>query len=196
MVFIYFIFGVQIGKCLPWLEKTDLPFSVNLAFLGNGFILIGYLIGEIFRQQNSFVRAQNKMELLVGIVALIGAVFLAINNRLAFMNDYRRVVMARSLYGNSIMFIGSGITGSLFLITLMRMLPQRRIILDRVGGETLTILAVHIFVMNVLERMASIEGTNPANILVANVMLSVAVLFISYAIAYAIRKTIQYLAKA
>ena len=195
LVFANFIVGGVLGLLLPMFENYDLPFSLNCAFIGNGFMLSGYLIKQLLQMHYSFEYSRYRLlSFITGIVSLVLLCILSFYNVKATDNFWGRVVMARSLFGNYILFICSGIIGSLSILMLTRVCFRKQNIICAIGAETLTILCIHSLLISWVEKVLYKIAINSWLMVFALIILSAAVLAFSYVVAILIGKIVPNLA--
>lgn len=163
---------ITFGKPLPALGY---PFSIDVAIIAAGFMLIGYRIKDFFENfMNKLL-----MHRLILYATILGGVTvtLAFLNTEAKIGSLGRVVMALSQYGNFPLFLIGGVTGSVFVVSLSMLLNRlkwKKVII-KIGQSTILILAIHQQYINIIEKMVIIYGIN-RNI-VTWLLLSMVVLF-------------------
>lgn len=131
-----FVYNHYFSFRLPWSIDVSL---VSLVFYASGYYLKPYLIDKKYRIP------------IIFYVLVIAAHF-----GLAFFNT-TKVDMYRAIYGNPLLFIINGLSGTLFIIAIAKSLKLPRV-LSFLGQHTLTILAVHGRVLTVIKAIALLLG--------------------------------------
>jgi len=138
---IIFLIGVLGSIFLPRIE-IGYPFSIDTAFSGVTFIIIGYYISKYFLK---FLK--NKVILM----------FLGILSIFSFFNSNNNyILMATRVFNNNVLFYIFAIIGSLFIISLSMNLSNKKLqILDFFGENSLLILMIHKLVIIIFETIFS-----------------------------------------
>ena len=116
--------------------QTNLPWSINIAMVS----LIFYGFGFHFFGKIRSIPAKTS--------AVLAIVMFAIN---FILYDYNiKIDMYRAIYGNELLFIAAGVSGSLFVLFFFKALPVFRF-LGFVGKFSLTILATQLLAMTFIK---------------------------------------------
>jgi acyltransferase len=117
-------------------SKFDVPFSINIAAVS----LIFYAFGSHFFNKLNNLNPKT--------TALYAIIFGIINFFLFNLND--KVDMYRSIYGNELLFILNGFSGSLFILLLFKRFPVFKF-LGFIGKFSMVILALQLLAMSVIK---------------------------------------------
>lgn len=140
--------------------KIGYPFGFNIAFLGNVFVLLGYIIRMFCEKYTDMWEkiTVNKCILCTSLVVvfIVTGVGAYMNLEATKDNGYGRAVMAISEWGVTELFILTGISGSLLIIFIARKIVQLgwlSISFQRIGKITVPILAIHYLVQLCIEKV-------------------------------------------
>ena len=133
------IIAATLGFIWPVLTGMHLPWSIDVALVATAFYGTGHLMSDGIKNIN---RKQALMML---------PIFLAIGI-LAFYFNPDKVDMYRSQYGNQLLFLASGIGGSLAVMLFFRIVPVFRF-LSYIGRHTIVILATHLRAMTLIKAI-------------------------------------------
>lgn len=123
------LFCVLLGFSLPRYYDINFMWSADVALVS----LIFYTIGFYFKQQILNPKKSLKWPFLLAIGGLHFGLF--------YFNH--KVDMYRSEYGNELLFILNGVLGTLFYISLFKLIPRFKIF-EFIGKFTIPILALQI----------------------------------------------------
>lgn len=167
--------------------KYGLPFTVGVSFAGAAFICVGKLLWELH-----FFKWAEKRKIYIQVVLFLfafGLTFvLAYFNKSGYDNDYHRIVMALSYFGNYFMFIGSSLFGSICVIVLSMMVSKFSFskVIAKVGQLTFVILMLQQIAINALET--GLSHFNMHSIFVIPIFGSIIVLIFCYTIGWILTK--------
>lgn len=167
--------------------KYGLPFTLGVSFAGAAFICLGKLLWEFH-----FFEWVEKRKIYIQALFLslaFGLTFvLAYFNKSGYDNDYHRIVMALSYFGNYFMFIGSGLFGSIFVIVLSMMISKFSFskALAKIGQFTFVILMMQQIAINALEK--GLSYLSLPSVFIIPIFGSIVVLLFCYAVGWVITK--------
>lgn len=118
-----------IGLIKPFFLKTNLFWSLDISLVAVSFYAIGYYL-------KNYIITSKKTK-TIWFCILYGSLHIT----LVFFNS--KVDMYRGIYGNPLLFLGAGITGSLFYIYLFKLLPLFKPLVFW-GKNTIIILGSHL----------------------------------------------------
>ncbi len=127
---------ITIGFFLPFMFKTHFLWSFDVALAA----LVFYSFGFFFK---SFFINLNKKHSLFLIIAfgVIHFTFFTLNSK---------VDMYRSIYGNELLFVINGISGSVFYLLFLKTFHQFKLF-EFIGKSTIPILALHLRALTVIK---------------------------------------------
>lgn len=157
------------------------PGNANVSFFGAFFMIIGMWVKSIFCDIDVFCNCRHRFrEAILLIISFLILLICTFTNEAALANSWHLVVMAKSEMGNTILFMLSGIAGTMMVIFLSRNVAFLNRIFGKIGRYSLTIMAIHMFVLDAFQRriknytLGNVEG------LVIIVIVTIATLVISY----------------
>lgn len=146
---------------VPFFIKSDvLIIDVILrAFIAFGFIAFGYSISQLIKKEN--------------INIIIGIIMISINIVATIFNG---VVDLYSLnFGNPIMYVLQGVTGSLGIIIILMNIKSIKIdFLSKIGENTLIIMSTHQILLMILTRV----GLNNTIVFILICLLEIPIVYI------------------
>lgn len=172
----YFMVGYLLGIIRP---SFGMPFSLDVSFIGAAFICIGLFIKKsTMIDKIKYLMPWKK--LVISIILLILTYFVAISNKQSYDNEYGRVVMALAYYGNILLFILSGIIGSLSVIILASFIDDAFEVklIDKIGKNTLLILLLQQITITYIEKL--LKDLIYIRIWITPIVLSTVVLLICH----------------
>jgi fucose 4-O-acetylase-like acetyltransferase len=127
-----------VGFAYNFLSNINLPWSINIAMVG----LLFYEFGKVCFPH--FIR-QSQMKTVVWMLAA-GVISI-------LLYDHNvKVDMYRAIYGNVLLFIMNGLSGSLLVICFFKAFPYFKF-LEFIGKFSLTILAAQLLAMTFIKLM-------------------------------------------
>lgn len=118
------------------LTETNLPWSINIAMVALTFYVFGYY-------------ALKKINAISQKTSIILAAALTVFNFLLYSHNIK-IDMYRAIYGNEIIFLAGGISGSLGILLFFKAFPVFRF-LGFIGKFSLTILALQLLAMTFIK---------------------------------------------
>jgi fucose 4-O-acetylase-like acetyltransferase len=128
---------VLAGIIWPKATGTHLPWSFDVALVSVGIYAAGH-------QLKNWMVVLEKRSLAIWIILLF------IIHGITFSINPSKVDMYRSLYGNEILFLISGISGSIAYILLLKSFPILKF-LSYLGKHTIVLLATHTRALTVIK---------------------------------------------
>ena len=123
------ILCVLAGMVWPKAVGIHLPWSFDVALVATGIYAIGH------HTKNWMIDLEKRMQ-------LVWMILMFIIHIITFYLNTLKVDMYRSLYGQEVLFIISGISGSIAYILLLKTLPFLKF-LSYLGRHTIVLLAAH-----------------------------------------------------
>ena len=122
-----------------WIKitKIHLPWSIDVAFVA----LLFYSIGNLLKKWISNISNKN---------AILFMIFLFVVHVISFYYNPLKIDMYRSIYGNELLFLVSGITGSIAYILFFKLVPIFKFF-SYLGKHTIILLATHIRILTLIK---------------------------------------------
>lgn len=122
-----------------WIKITNihLPWSIDVGFVA----LLFYSIGNILKKWITNISNKNAILFMIGLFVI---------HVITFYYNSLKIDMYRSIYGNEILFIISGITGSLAYILFFKLVPVFKFF-TYLGRHTIILLATHIRMLTLIK---------------------------------------------
>jgi acyltransferase len=122
-----------------WIKITNihLPWSIDVAFVA----LLFYSIGNLLKKWVTNVSNKNALLFMIGLFVI---------HVISFYYNPLKIDMYRSTYGNEILFLISGITGSLAYILFFKLVPVFKFF-TYLGKHTIILLATHIRMLTLIK---------------------------------------------
>ena len=142
----------EVVPYLPIVSIGRYPLNMDIALSGFCFLMTGHLL----RSWIDKIRCKsNSLLLLLSVVLFLATLLLAEANQV-------RIVMARGIYGNYILFLAAGLTGSIGVVLLMAFCERFMGVACRpmtwLGQHSLFVFASHHIVFKVLNRCYQLFG--------------------------------------
>ena len=132
--------------------KYKIPFEVDNAFVAMFFIQIGYLY-----KKNEVIVKKYINKITLPIIFIIHLIIFNLNNKIQY------VIMADGKYGNMPLFILAAIFGSIIYIALAKIISKKlkhKMLLCFIGMNTLTIMCIHKFAIQIANKIINILNLN------------------------------------
>ena len=127
---------ITAGLSFPRITVQPLPWSIDVAMAALAFYALGFFIFPLLRDLSK------KSGVIVFLVA-------GVVNLLLFSHNVK-VDIYRSEYGNPMLFLLNGITGSLFVLMFFKLFPVFKF-LGVIGKFSLVILALQLFALTCIK---------------------------------------------
>lgn len=189
------VVAVSIGGGLPvqgFFEDNGYPLSFNIALVGVGFMIIGYLLKCYLQSHNESLYLEKIIKptyklfmLLVCCLCLVSII--AYFNIETKSNYLQRAIMALGEWGNVYIFFITGIIGSLVVIFISMILNKNKLlskVMCAIGRNTIVILSIHLFILNSFKRI--LNSVNLNGYILPELVSTLFTLLMSFAIAYVI----------
>ncbi len=135
--YIFSIATIALGFFWAAYTGIHLPWSLDVAMVALSFYIAGGILKET-------LFGIEKLKLWVSLLILLG-----IHVVTHYLN-VEKVDMYRSEYGNQLLFLISGLTGSVFYVLLFKGIPLFKFF-EYIGKHTIVILATHIRALTVIK---------------------------------------------
>ena len=139
---------VLCGFVYPRISDFNLPWSIDVAFVS----LVFYSIGNLLKTKLIELNQKHTLRFL--------SLILIIHIALAFLNS--KVDMYRSIYGNELLFIINGFSGTLALLLLFKAIKAPRF-LSYLGKNTIPLLALQGRAMTIIKFVLLAFGVTVFN---------------------------------
>jgi len=122
-----------------WIKITNihLPWSIDVAFVA----LLFYSIGNLLKTWLTNLSNKNAILLMIGLFVI---------HIISFNYNPLKIDMYRSIYGNELLFLISGITGSLAYILFFKLVPIFKFF-SYLGKHTIILLATHLRMLTLIK---------------------------------------------
>jgi fucose 4-O-acetylase-like acetyltransferase len=122
-----------------WVKTTNthLPWSVDVAFVA----MLFYSIGNLLKEWVAKISNKKAILFMIGFFVV---------NVITFYYNPLKIDMYRSIYGNELLFLISGISGSLAFILLFKLVPIFKFF-SYLGKHTIIILATHLRMLTLIK---------------------------------------------
>lgn len=161
--------------------------SIDVALCGLGFILIGNILKK-YEFLSKITHARVVHNLILFIVLFACTFGIAIANTSSYDNEYMRPVMALGYYGNIMLFVITGVMGSLSILFISVVVEKTKIskMLESIGRNTFCILLVQQLCINYSERILVKFSFlfNPIGAFVISIGILIIANFISIIVTY------------
>ncbi len=139
---------ICLGFIYPHYINFKLPWSIDVACVALSF----YAIGNLFKEQ--IIRLNSNKTVIFLIVSLSLSVSFSLVNS--------KIDMYRSLYGNEILFILNGLTGTIFVMLLFKILKLNNFF-SFLGRNTIPLLALHFRTITFVKAVLILIGITTFN---------------------------------
>lgn len=145
--------GGVLTKYVGFLGSLQYPGNLNIAFCGSAFMIVGMFLKDILNKKGLLFFCKNKTkEFVISIISFAFLLLFTYTNTNALSNEWHQIIMSKSEMGWEILFVLSGISGSLVIIFMSRIVPAICKLLSKIGKYSLTIMAVHMFILDAVQR--------------------------------------------
>lgn len=187
--------AVSIGGFLPvhgFFSRYGYPFSFNIAFVGIGFMIIGYLLKCFLQSYNGSLILEKTMKSTYKLY-LLSACCLCLVSIIAYCNTQtqrtylHRAVMALGQWGNIYIFFITGVIGSMAIIFISMIINRNKLlskVMCCIGKNTIVILSIHLTILNFLECI--LNSMNLSGHILLEFVSTIITLLISFVISYII----------
>lgn len=173
---------VLIGFLFDWLVKDFyLPWGLNSALTIGVFFYVGYLMKEFKVFENKKLMTNSGLTVLSLGLGILAAVFLPAEN----------IVWADYKYGNYLLCLVAGISFSVLIIQIARLIRENRMI-EFVGKNTMNILIFHkIFIVVFQTKLGGFSEMLKSSNLLLEVLLAILVSIVAVAVSILVGKILR-----
>lgn len=164
------LLSFAVGKLIPLIplvSKAHSPLNMDVALSGFCFLMAGYLLKDWIHKV---------LDKSNGVLMLLSAAFCLLTVLLARWNPVR-VIMAMGVYGNFLLFLAGGLTGSIGITLLMavfeRIMKSASRPIAWIGRHSMFIFASHHIIFNLLDQCYELLGISQPGTMAEIVLYSI-----------------------